>query len=77
VLLADLSKEIENIDTKLRLYADDISPKVDALEDPVERRALKLRYFELNSMANCAVLIGYGRQHFYEVLSRAERKICA
>lgn len=54
---------------------DETRPLIDALDDPLERTVMQMRYLDGVSAREIAYRISYSEQHIFRVLSRGERKI--
>lgn len=63
--------------TKVELQAarDELSPMVDALESPLQRTVMRMRYMDGHSVREIAYMLLYSEQHVFRVLDQAEKKI--
>lgn len=63
--------------TKAELQAarDELSPLIEAMESPLQRNVMRMRYMDGHSVREIAYLLLYSEQHVFRVLDQAEKKI--
>lgn len=64
--------EIENEIAETR---EVLKPKINALDTPLERMAMTMRYMEGFSARDIAYRLNYSEPHIFRIISRAEQKI--
>lgn len=58
---------------ELQQMRDELQPVIDALEDPLQRSAMRLRYINGMTVREIAYSLTYSEQHLFRVLQQAER----
>ena len=74
-LLVDARAAYDAIKSELDSMREELSPIINALDRPLERTAMHMRYIEGRSVREIAYGIAYSEPHVFEVLRYAERKI--
>lgn len=65
----------DTLKSELAAMRAELSPYIAALEDPLERTAMELRYMEGSTVREIAYQLAYSEQHIFRVVSRAETKV--
>lgn len=72
--IAELSAQIDTIDRKLAIYAEDLQKIISSIPGLVDRAALYKRYIECKSVRRVAKELSYSREWMYTYLKNAEKK---
>jgi len=76
VILLDLAKQArDQIATELDDMRKQLGPMIEALDVPLQKSAMRLRYMEGRSVREIAYSLNYSEQHIFRILQQAERKI--
>ena len=75
VILLDLAKQArDQIATELEDMRKQLGPMIEALDVPLQKSAMRLRYMEGRSVREIAYSLNYSEQHIFRILQQAERK---
>ena len=75
-LLIEYAREaLESITTELEAMRAELRPMVEALESPLQKSAMRMRYIEGRSVREIAYSLNYSEQHIFRILTIAERII--
>ncbi len=76
VILLDLAKQArDQIVTELEDMRKQLGPMIEALDVPLQKSAMRMRYIEGHSVREIAYSLNYSEQHIFRILTIAERKI--
>lgn len=53
----------------------ELRPKIDRLDSPLQKNAMRMRYLEGRSVREIAYYLNYSEQHVFRTISHAEEKI--
>lgn len=70
--IAELSAQIDTIDRKLAIYADDLRPVINRVGDARDAEALRLRYINNLSASKVAEKMQYNRTAMLRIIRNAE-----
>ena len=75
-LLMEAAKDaLDNIERELIAMRQDLAPHIDALTDPLEEQAMRMRYMEGRSVREIAYSLNYSERRIFQVISIAERRV--
>ena len=75
-LLIEYAKQaLESITTELEAMRKELRPMVEALESPLQKSAMRMRYLEGHSVREIAYSLNYSEQHIFRILTIAEKII--
>ena len=66
---------LDSITTELEAMRAELRPMVEALESPLQKSAMRMRYIEGRSVREIAYSLNYSEQHIFRILTIAERII--
>ena len=66
---------LDSITTELEAMRAELRPMVEALESPLQKSAMRMRYIEGHSVREIAYSLNYSEQHIFRILTIAERSI--
>lgn len=76
VMLIDLARQaLDSITTELEAMRMELKPMIEALESPLQKRSMLMRYIEGHSVREIAYSLNYSEQHIFRILTIAERNI--
>lgn len=76
VMLIDLARQaLDSITTELEAMRTELKPMIEALESPLQKRSMLMRYIEGHSVREIAYSLNYSEQHIFRILTIAERNI--
>lgn len=65
----------ERIERELAAMRGELGPKLDALNDPLEKTVMRMRYMEGRRVSEIAYSLCYSERHIFRVLKRVERRV--
>ena len=75
-ILYMIAKEAyKSLKAELEGMQHEVEPRIDALELPLQRNAMRMRYIEGRSVREIAYYLNYSEQHIFRVIQAAEEKI--
>lgn len=60
---------------ELAALQDEAGPLIDALDDPLERTVMQMRYLDGVSAREIAYRLSYSERHIFRTLAEAEREV--
>jgi RNA polymerase sigma factor (sigma-70 family) len=75
VILLDLAKQArDQITAELEAMRQQLGPLIEALDAPLQKSVMRLRYMDGMSVREIAYALNYSEQHIFRILQQAERK---
>ena len=74
-LLEEAREAYRDIQRELEALRGELKPLIAALEDPLERQAMELRYLQGLTARRIACALHYSERHIFRVLAAAEAKV--
>lgn len=75
MLIEYARQALDSITTELEGMRAELTPLIEALESPLQKNAMRMRYIEGHSVREIAYSLNYSEQHIFRILTIAERKI--
>lgn len=76
VELLEMARErYKAIREELAALQEEARPIIDALDDPLERTVMQMRYLDGVSAREIAYRLSYSERHIFRTLAEAERKV--
>ena len=74
-LLEIARKRYRDVRDELTAMRREVKPLIDALDDPLERTVMQMRYLDGASAREIAYRLSYSERHVFRELREAEKKI--